>query len=93
MATKHKRTPCKACNKTGKQTIQVSEIGKPEQDVAITCIWCNGKGWQSEHENTMQLSFAAMWCRCGAHHGVYYFQSVNGHGWRCKDCRKVVQLG
>jgi len=59
---------CLNCNGTGKTTITMIIVGKPDDerngDSEIDCVWCNGTG-KMTHEGVEDFEYGLeMMCKC-----------------------------
>jgi hypothetical protein len=90
---------CPRCEGKGKQSIGISEYGQPEESFEMTCMTCKGSGEVTAFEAEMFEQEQGMWCGCGnpSNDGDFYEDGedpvVGKHHWKCKDCKKVLQVG
>jgi len=87
---------CKVCKGSGKVTLTVTEFGKPgETKSEIDCVHCKGTGQMTAKQAADHKAMEDFWCKCGnpSEETEYYEYADGTHGWTCKDCGKVVQVG
>jgi len=90
---------CPTCKGSGKQVVRTRTVldGVREvSDVKIECQTCQGSGEVDKAEyEARQKAIRDFWCRCGnPSEDVEYYEYADGaHGWTCRDCGKVVQVG
>ena len=92
---------CTICEGSGKQTVTISTFGEPENDTSFesNCIGCDGEGEVTEEQAALIEFEKNMWCKCGnPSEDVDFYDDgehpeITKHHYRCKDCKKVVQIG
>lgn len=94
------RVKCTVCQGTGKQTVSYSEYGsgKPPEISEQTCYWCKGTGTMTPTMKAVYEAYVNMWCSCKEKHGVIFYDdgehpNLSKHHYRCKKCKRVVQIG
>jgi hypothetical protein len=91
---------CTICKGTGKQKVSfvVWGSGKPAEISEQNCIGCDGTGNMTAHMKEVIDYERNMWCKCGKDYGVTFYKDgqhpeISKHHYRCKKCKKVVQIG
>jgi len=93
---------CPCCNGLKTMTVKASNLidGKFVElpPIEMTCIMCNGTGEVTTRRLAEHDAAIAMWCKCEGDNGVDFYKDyehpeVSKHHYRCKKCKKVVQVG
>ncbi|MCK9542644.1 MAG: hypothetical protein M0R03_11515 [Novosphingobium sp.] len=95
--------PCSVCNGNKKQNVTVKELteeGWKESKTEIECVGCKGKGIMNKEEYDFANYYNNIWCKCKDYDSdeVDFYDDnqhpeISKHHWRCRKCKKVVQLG
>ena len=64
----------------------------------IECVGCGGTGEISEEMASAITYMEDAWCECEEDHGVTFWKDgqhpdLHKHHYRCKKCKKIVQIG
>jgi hypothetical protein len=90
---------CPICKGTKVTTMTVETYGiKGSEKVEIECPGCHGTGEVSSERMAQLTQKDNIWCECEEDHGVDYWgdgehPDLSKHHYRCKKCKKVVQIG
>ena len=97
------KTPCTACEGSGKMTIHLTHLfsDEPIEITEIDCVVCDGSGLIGERERRMLEFERTMWCECPDRNEldwVYHRDNERGatlrkHHYTCPRCKKVTQIG
>lgn len=93
---------CPTCKGSGTEEITMNELkdGKfvETSKTLITCYTCDGQPVSKLQGLQLQKSInkeKSMYCKCEFSHGSYYVPDTNRmkHHWKCKQCKKITQIG
>ena len=91
---------CPTCKGSCKQIIKVCnrKTGMVEKEIPVHCGTCNGEGKVTEETLKNIMYEKSLYCSCKNNDDVYFVDDnvdseCSKHHWKCKNCKKIVQIG